>query len=147
MLLKLPGDGLGFALQTGRCRVLRILGPGQPDFANLEGAEARLEPAEAGEMILVSVRENDDGEFAARLLGDVLDGRAERVDIALGVDAAVDQDVAWPEGCRQREQEAIAKPDPVHPNADRLGGRGWLDGWCSRSGAALGHLSTPGGSG
>jgi hypothetical protein len=99
--------------------VVLILRPAKPDLVDSQPVERLPRLDETGQVIPVLVRRNQEIDLASRERDNVLDhvghfrhriGRAED-------DAAVDHHVERPlaaVGARQRNQEAIAQPLPVH---------------------------------
>ncbi|MCY1346804.1 hypothetical protein D9M68_363050 [compost metagenome] len=119
--------GAGEALaQGGGLRVVGVLGPGQPEFVDVEGVaeEALLLVAEAGEVVVVLVGQHHQVEVAAGDGLDVVDDGLHPVARAFHAlqHAAVDEDMARLAGFVVAEQEAVAEYAAVHAHRDVAAG-------------------------
>src|SRR6266496_4265294 len=109
-------------------RVLRVLGPWQPNLPHLELLELAFIPPETRDVVLVPMGGDDECQALARLIRHVFDDLLHRADVALGVDAAIDQNMRARAVDRQRQQETVPEPYAVHSHADVLAGIGTR--WC-----------------
>jgi hypothetical protein len=113
-----PGDEFLLLFPEATSLVIfGIRGPWEPDFAYAKLGEFLLARREAGDMVLVVMRGDDEREPSIGLLCKVRDGAGDCVKIR-DVRPAIDQYVLAGAADRQREEEAVAEPDAVHPNAN-----------------------------
>src|SRR5215813_3291513 len=105
--------------------VLRVLAPRHPDLADFEARELI---AETGNVILMGMRGDHDRELLSGGRPDMIDRAINHVEVALRVHSAVNEHVFvsitaclvrnW-----QRHQKTIAKTDPIHAHANRVGAK------------------------
>src|SRR6266480_4447966 len=118
MLIKRVIESELFFLQRkGNC-VVWIVGPGQPNFANLEICEAIREFAKARDMIPMSMGSYYQFEFLPGSRLQVVHDPIHGPNLAVHMSAEIDQDM--PGRCRgpERNQKAVAKTRAVHANTN-----------------------------
>ena len=122
--LELPAEMPGHRDQAGLKRdgllIPWIFEPGHPHPLDLDLGEDVGAAAKTRNVIGVPVRHDHQREPVAAVLRHLGDGRAHAAEI-LGVDAAIDQDMADAGRGRHAEQEEIAEADAVHAHAQAAG--------------------------
>ena len=108
--------------ELARHVIVLVLGPGQPDLADLERPEGRLAAQEPRDVVLVGVAHDDHRQPSTGLGRDVVEHGRQRADVAADMDPAVDEHVLV---VGEAHEEAVAEPDPVHPDPDRGGAGPW----------------------
>src|SRR5436309_2731979 len=109
-----------FSLQPGGLGVLGILRPRQPDFFHIELLELLFAFGKARDMVLVSMSCYDYCQLTVCHFSHVVHRFRDGLDITLGMDATVDEDVGRHTGRRKRQEKAIPETDPIHAYRDLI---------------------------
>jgi hypothetical protein len=127
VLVKLADQRHPTVSQLDRLSVLRIFGPGHPNFPDGEGAEDGIIGSKTGDVILMSVGGDDQGELLVAGFCDVIDHLLEKMDIPLRMHSAIDQNVTITRLGGERNEETVSKSHPVHPYPETArGGSGGI---------------------